>query len=126
MPTRLTPEQLKEKLESKFKFTTQPPFTPLDLRFEDGCIYNENFIFADYMIEEDSLPGYYKFKLSNFRNNSGKESKPIPAPFRAFDDIIIEIDGEPEFRVYANSSGDGRAVQVTIKGYDKPKYDTQN
>lgn len=126
MSTHPTPEQLKEKLESKFKFTTQPPFTPLDLRFEDGCIYNENFIFADYTIEEDSLPGHYKFKLSNFRDNSSGESKLIPVPFRAFDDIAIEIDGEPEFRVYVNSSGDGRRVQVTIKGYDKPKYNTQS
>lgn len=111
----MTPEQLKKKLESKYKFTVQPPFPPLDIRFEGDVIYNENDIVADYTIQEDISPKYFKMRLSNYR----KFDQPLPTPYDNFEDIVIEIDNDQDFPIYVNNSNRQDKRIVRIKGFDK-------
>ncbi|MBS0029476.1 hypothetical protein ACTJJ0_15725 [Chitinophaga sp. 22321] len=113
----MTPEQLKEKLESKFKFTVQPPFGPYDFRFIDSVIYNENDIVADYIIESDTLPKHFKIILSNYR----KFDKQLPTPYDNFENVTIEIDDDPDFPIYVNYST-RPDKQVLIISTHEPKY----
>lgn len=114
----MTPEHLKEKLESQFKFTVQPPLKALDLRFEDGIIYNENHLVADYKIESTDHPKHYKIILSNFRSDSQM------GIYEDFSDITIVIEDEPEFPVFVNITNRTDRKPATIKAIKQelPKF----
>ena len=111
----MTPEQLKVKLESKFKFTIIHPEPLYDIKFEDGVFYSENDVVADYEIIAEQIPKHYSMLFTNYRKLP--HHTPIPPPFNDFKNVKIEIEGDPNFPIILNYSPN-IAINLVMKGVD--------
>lgn len=111
----MTPEQLKQKLESKHHFTAE---SGLSLSFIDGKVYTETNLTADYVIIAGHSPNHFRMEFSNLQRTDDSER----AFGSDFNDIVIVIENDPDFPVFINSTSMTPGKARFLKGFDHPTY----